>query len=621
MAEWRLDQSTMRSSGSAAGIFVTVSGLRCPMDEDDKLPDPGWAVLHDAALGKWLRFRAPQRVVVAHRTQDVRAALERVQEAVENEGLAAAGFVAYEASPGLDSALKCRPPDDFPLVWFGLCSLPEPLSEPFSFSIDTADVLEIWRPSMDIGTYARAVRRIRDMIREGETYQVNLTYRLSRKFLSDPKALFSRLCAAQRPAYGAYIDIGDWVVASASPELFFRQHAERVECRPMKGTAKRGLDLTGDRQRARSLLASEKDRAENLMIVDMVRNDLGRIARHGSVRVPKLFDLEKYPGVWQLTSTVQATTSAFPMHVLSAMFPAASITGAPKARTMQIIAELETTPRRVYTGTVGFLLPGRRAQFNVAIRTALVDRRRARVEFGTGGGIVWDSVPEAELQESRVKACILTTPTAAGFSLIETLRWTPAEGYFLLDLHFKRLRDSAEYFDFRFDEAKLRARLAALATGLGRGLYRIRVLLDRSGSVSIEAGSLEQHAPRPRRVALASHAVKRDDPFLYHKTTFRRTYESARFTAPEADDVILFNEDREVTESCVANLVVELEGALWTPPTRCGLLAGTYRSRLLDLGAVRERVVTIDELVGSSCLWLVNSVRGIMPARLADPPT
>ncbi len=273
--------------------------------------------------------------------------------------------------------------------------------------------------------------------------------------------------AAQDPPYGAFLDTGEWVICSASPELFFRLDGARIECRPMKGTAARGRTQAEDLAQARALQASEKERAENVMIVDMVRHDLGRVAQTGSVKVDRLFEVERYPTIWQMTSTVEAQTEAGLGDIFRALFPPASITGAPKVRTMQIIAELERLPRRLYTGTIGFLAPGRRAQFNVAIRTLLVNRPTGCAEYGVGSGITWDSDPEAEWQECRTKARILAPPVPA-FSLLETMRWTPEEGYYLLERHLERLQDSALYFGFRFDLTALRLELERLAAGLGR---------------------------------------------------------------------------------------------------------------------------------------------------------
>ena len=366
---------------------------------------------------------------------------------------------------------------------------------------------------------------------------------------------------------------------------------------------------------AGQLAVSEKERAENVMIVDMVRNDLGRVCLPGSVHVPELFRVERYPTLWQLTSLVRGRTSESTARVMAALFPAASITGAPKVRTMHLIDELEISPRRIYTGTIGVMLPGRRARFNVAIRTVLVDRKAGTAEYGVGGGIVWDSAPRAEYRETLLKARVLDAP-APEFSLLETMRWRRKTGVFLLEEHLSRVAESAEYFGFRLDVEDLRAEIEAevrKADGLG-GVLRLTV--DAGGSIGLELRALP--APGPCRVALARTPVDSRDPFLFHKTTRRAVYERARAEVQGVDDALLVNERGEVTEATIANLVVELDGELVTPPLESGLLPGTLRAALLRAGRVRERAVQVRELSLCSRMWLVNSVRGWRRATLAD---
>ncbi len=536
--------------------------------------------------------------------------LRKIEQAVAERGLHAAGWVAYEAAPAFDAALAVRESGDFPLLWFGLYKAPEPCEPPPAKAFFAED----WPSDLAPDAYARAFDRIKAHIRAGDTYQVNFTHRLlCATFDRDPWQAFLALAAAQRAPFGAYVAAGRWRLCSASPELFFRLAGDRLESRPMKGTAPRGRSAAQDRAQAAALLACEKNRAENLMIVDMVRNDLGRIARPGSVRTEKLCALEKYPTVWQLASAVAAETDASVADIFSALFPPASITGAPKKRTMDIIAALETSPRRIYTGTIGFLAPGRRAQFNVAIRTLLIDTSARRAEYGVGGGIVWDSDRAAEQAECRTKARILSAPPRPPFALLETMLRTPEDGIRLLELHLARLRDSAEYFDFPFDEARIRRELEKDGVPAPR---RLRLSLAEDGTPAIQS---QPFAPRPTpffRVALARRPVDRADVFLYHKTTNRRVYEEAKADFPAHDDVILFNEAGEATESTIANLVVEIEGMLLTPPVECGLLPGTARAELLARGVLREQIVPVSLLKTSPRLFLLNSVRGLFPVVL-----
>ena len=581
-----------------------------PAPSEDNL-----VVLRDEASRRWLRFRNPVEILVADRIEDVWPRLRAAEQSVEQRGLHAAGWIAYEAAPAFDSALAVRESGDFPLLWFGLYEKPEPLDLPPA----GAFLAEDWPADLSPDAYARAFDRIKTHIREGDTYQVNFTHRLVREtFAADPRQAFLALGAARRAPFGAYVAAGRWRICSASPELFFRLDGTRLESRPMKGTAPRGLSAAQDRALAAALLASEKNRAENLMIVDMVRNDLGRVARPGSVRTEQICGLEKYPTLWQLVSAVAAETDAPVADIFAALFPAASITGAPKKRTMDIIAALESSPRRIYTGTIGFLAPGRRAQFNVAIRTLLVDAASRRAEYGVGGGIVWDSDRAAEQAECRVKARILTE-SRPPFALLETMLWTPEEGIRLLELHLARLRESADYFDYPCDEARLRAEIDSLLRTLPRVPHRLRLLLAEDGIPALQSAPLAPPPPVPfRRVALARRPVDRADVFLYHKTTNRRVYEEAKADFPGHDDVILHNEAGEATEATIANLAAEIDGVLCTPPVECGLLPGAARAELLARGLLREQIIPLSLLKQSPRLFLLNSVRGLFPV-LLDP--
>jgi para-aminobenzoate synthetase/4-amino-4-deoxychorismate lyase len=564
----------------------------------------------------------PLRVIAAHTHEQVLPTLNEVERAVRS-GCAAIGFVSYEAAHAFDRALpKAHAP--LPLVWFALYdTLTVEYDRPHAVqclpSVCSVPA-QAWQPSLDREAYDCALQRIRDYIEAGDVYQVNYTFRLRAAYEGDPLALFWQLYRSQSVPYAAYLDTGAHAILSLSPELFFALEGERIVSRPMKGTAPRGLTLQDDQQQARRLAHSEKDRAENLMIVDMVRNDLGRIAHTGTVRVPKLFELERYATLWQMTSSVEACTDAPLPDIFRALFPAASITGAPKIRAAQIIHELETTPRGVYTGAVGIVLPNRRAQFNVAIRTLHYDRARGRLEYGVGSGVVWDSERRAEYEECLNKAQVILKPRPE-FALLETLRWRPRKGYFLLEKHLQRLQRSADYFGFACDLAQVRQRLLAFAQEacVGECAYRVRMLLSREGELHLKAAPLEPER-RAWHVALATQPIEPTDPFLYHKTTHRQIYEQARASCPGCDEVILWNPRGEITEATIANVVVRLKDRLYTPPVDCGLLGGVYREHLLERGIITERVITIDELFEAEAIYLINSVRGwIRAKRIAQP--
>ena len=577
-------------------------------------PDRRRVIMRDAATGRWLRFRRPREFVTARTRAEVTPGLRRVEHAVVQDGLYAAGFVSYEAAPAFDGSLVVKDDGHFPLLCFGLYEGVEEVELPTATRAADSSALD-WQASVERKEFDKAMARIKALISSGDTYQVNYTYRLRTQLAGDPWNFFLRLVAAQDAPYGAFLDTGEWAICSASPELFFRLDGTRLQCRPMKGTAARGRSQSEDLAQAQALQASEKERAENVMIVDMVRHDLGRVAQTGSVKVASLFDAERYPTIWQMTSTVEAQTEAGLCEIFQALFPAASVTGAPKVRTMQIIAEMEPLPRRLYTGAMGFFTPGRRAQFNVAIRTLLVNRKTGCAEYGVGSGITWDSDPEAEWQECRAKAMILA-PQSPAFSLLETMRWTPQEGYYLLERHLERLQESGLYFGFRLDLAALRLELEQLAARLGPKSRKVRLLVSKEGHITLESKALPKAALKTQRIALARAPVDSSDPFLCHKTTNRKVHEAARAPCPGYDDVLLFNERGEVTESAIANVAVDIAGKLCTPPVTCGLLPGTLRAHLLQRGELIERRIAVAELLKSPRVFLLNSVRGMYPVEV-----
>jgi para-aminobenzoate synthetase/4-amino-4-deoxychorismate lyase len=534
--------------------------------------------------------------------------LKRIEQAVERDRLHAAGFISYEAAPAFDYALKTLTPDtDFPLLWFGLYDAPEELTEN-DFSAAGKFSLSEWQPSVSRENYDQAIIEIRERIARGETYQVNHTFRLRADFSGDAFSLFRKMAQAQQAEYAAYLDLGRFAVCSASPELFFRMDGRALLARPMKGTAGRGLTLAEDQAQARWLAGSCKNRAENIMIIDMIRNDLGRVADIGSVRVCNLCKVTRFPSVWQMTSDVHAASNKSFTEILTALFPCASITGAPKVSTMNIIQQLEEAPRKIYTGAIGYYSPGRKACFSVAIRTALVDREKKLVEYGVGGGIVWDSTPGEEYEECRIKAAVVMRERPV-FDLLETILWEDVSGFYLLEKHLKRMRDSAEYFNYIFDREKIAAALARHAEHLPPGAHKVRLLLNLRGDFKVESSPLPAATDEPVQVKFARKPVSSKDVFLYHKTTHREVYETAFSEKGNCGDVLLFNERGEITESCIANVVVELDGRRYTPPVECGLLGGVFRNHLLENGEVRERVIRREEIGAQTPLWLVNSVR------------
>ncbi len=569
------------------------------------------ACLYDPNQHRWRLAHRLVNAFTTYRHTDVVPIIAELQQATEHHGYHAIGFLAFEAASAMDTAFPiAAPPKDFPLLWFGLFS--DLLHSKALPPAHATEALSPWQADRSPTDYHHALNRIRDYIDAGDIYQANLTYRLLATGHCDPWSLFRSRVTPTVPPYSAYLDTGEWVVCSFSPELFLQQDGDLVKSCPMKGTAPRGLHRAHDRAQADRLHRSPKERAENLMIVDMVRNDLSRIARTGSVRVPALFTVERYPQVWQMTSTITAQTSANLASLLQATFPPASVTGAPKVRAVEIITSLETSPRGLYTGCIGSLGPGRQAQFNVAIRTVVHHRPSATWCYGTGSGIVWDSDSREEWEETHHKARVLTEPRPR-FSLLETLLWRPGTGFFLLAQHLQRLRASAEYFQFDYDERAIARALDRFADPLPTVPYRIRLLVANDGEPTVAANPITATDRHYGTVTLANRPINKDDVFLYHKTTWRKVYDTCHSEHPTHDDVILYNNDNQITESTRANLAFERSGKLYTPPLEAGLLPGTYRAWLLEQGVLHEGHLPLDDLATIPRVYLMNSVKGLQP--------
>jgi para-aminobenzoate synthetase / 4-amino-4-deoxychorismate lyase len=579
-------------------------------------------VMHDRFLlhtaEGWHAFLDCRFVVTTSDPGEVRRALRAVEHAVERHGWYAVGFLSYEAAPAFDSAFETHPPTDLPLLWFALCARREARSAGAVFPWPDALPGITWALDIEQTDYADAITDIRAQIAGGATYQVNYTARYDSVLDTAPIALFHRLARHQH-RHAAFLDLPEWSISSGSHELFFALEGDEVTCRPMKGTGPRGADKQNDADLAAALQSSPKDRAENLMIVDMVRNDLGRVARSGSVLVPALFEVEPYPTLYQMTSTVTCRTDASLTELFTALFPAASITGAPKVSAMQHIRRLETSPRGLYTGTIGWIGPGRKAAFNVAIRTAVVHKPSGAARYGVGGGITWDSRPETEYAEATLKARVLTEPDARTFHLFETLRWDPGQGWFLLDRHIHRLLHSARYFGFPTATDELFREAFCTCAGelvaQADGPRRVRIQLDANGRLHGQTVPITPTAS-PFRARLASRPVLASHPFLRHKTSVRQMYEDPRPHGVE--EILHYNEHGELTEFGIGNLVLDIDGERVTPPVSAGLLPGTFRAELLAQGLLTERTLTRAHLARAQGIFLINAVRRWVPITLVD---
>ncbi len=600
--------------------------------------------------GGGVELDVARAVHVATRIEDVVAVVAEADRAAAR-GQWAAVMIAYEAAPAFEPAMARAiragvTERGVPLAWvavFDEASVirrpAHPLPHAAARVPPAAMAPAPWAPSLTRARFGHAIDRVAAYISAGDTYQVNYTFALEREGAGpidsgEFDAWVDALCTAHEAGYGARLDLGDHVVLSASPELFVERRGDLLTARPMKGTAPRGRWLDEDLARRDGLVASEKARAENVMIVDLLRNDLGRLAATGSVRVPALFSAERYPTVWQLTSTIEARLPSPPpggagpgvVDLFRALFPCGSVTGAPKIRTMEIIAALEAAPRGVYTGAIGLVRPGGDAVFSVAIRTLVVERATGAASLGIGAGIVADSRADDEYDECLLKGAFVDAAPMAGapavtrvppaaqrdFELIETVR-VESGAWQHLAMHLDRLAASAYYFGFPWDRAAVEAVVRREPTPFGLGRGRIRLL--PTGRAAAEILPLAPFGAT-RRVALARAPVDACDPFLAHKTTRRDIYTRAQATRPDVDDVILWNTRGEITESTIANVVVEIDGTRWTAPRTCGLLPGIARGRLIAAGTVRERPIAVAELKTATGVWLVSALRGEVEATL-----
>jgi para-aminobenzoate synthetase/4-amino-4-deoxychorismate lyase len=576
----------------------------------------------DRMSGHRYGFGGEIEVVEARHIGDVVPAFAYVEAEVA-AGKWATGFVSYEAAPAFDDVLavrlNVREDPALPLLWFALHGRrldPGPIL-PGEYQLST------WEGIEDIARYTLSLDRIWSHIQGGDTYQVNYTYQQSARFQGDPQGFYADLLTAQSAAYGAYLDADRFQILSASPEMFFVREGDRIVCRPMKGTSARGRWTEEDRAMRAALLVSEKERAENVMIVDLIRNDLGRVARFGTVRVDDLISAEQYETVWQLVSTVSAELrpGTSTVDLFRALFPCGSVTGAPKVRTMEIIADLEADPRGVYCGAIGMLAPPGSgmpdASFSVAIRTVTIDRDAGTASYGIGGGITHDSEIAQEYAETRTKARVLVHKVA-DFELFETLRWETESGYSFLSEHLDRLQGSAAYCGFPFFRTQGEEELSRVAKGITWEFARVRLSLDQTGRLHAESEQLTQRT-EPLQVAVDDVPVDPADWRLFHKTSMRRRYREARLRHPGADDVLLVNLNGEVTESTIANVIVRMDGSWVTPPLASGCLPGVMRRVLLEAGEITEAPVLVSDLDRAEELALINSVRLRVQAVLADP--
>ena len=531
--------------------------------------------IRDQANTGWEFFDNPLAVLIATKAEEVRSVLDQVETATQ-QGYQCVGYVAYEAASALDTSLAVHP-STRPLAVFGIFKSCQRLT-----TLPSNKPSAVWlRPVMSCEQYTSKIQAIKTRLAHGESYQVNLTHTLQGTYEGEPLDLFATLYDAQPTAYAAFLHLNDLAIASVSPELFFCLDGDQITTQPMKGTAPRAPNAEEDLANKRALENSEKDRSENIMIVDMIRNDLGRICQPGTITADNLFAIESLPTVWQQTSSVSGKTEARFSDILSNLFPCASITGAPKKRTMEIINALEDDARGIYTGCIGVLKPDRSMRFSVAIRTLVLDTDTRSASYGIGGGIVWDSAPLSEWQESLDKSKLLNGVSPM---LLETMKYDPRDGVVLLDRHINRLIAAASTHAYPLNPTQAKELVQCFSATEKR---KLRLLADRSGRLSLESNDFPP-IKTVFRLGLADAPIQREDFRLRTKTTQRTLYDQNRGARLDIDDVILFNEDNEITETTIFNLYLKIQGVLYTPALPSGLLPGVYREHLLALGAAKE---------------------------------
>lgn len=582
------------------------------------LPAPPFVLLDDARPGGAAArlYADPVEIIRADRPEQVRPALEALRMA-RTRGFQAAGYIRYEAAAGLEPKLA-NLAGQGPLLWFGLFNDYRGV-DPAAILPDPAGA---WagapQPRITRRDYADSFARVAELISAGDIYQANLTFRAEVPTAGSPASVYALVRERAAAGYGALVATGEEWLLSFSPELFFALEGGTLTAKPMKGTAVRDMDPARDAANAAELRADPKQRAENLMIVDLMRNDLSRVSRAGSVAVPQLFHVEHYPTVHQMVSTITADLDhdRDAIDALAALFPCGSITGAPKLRAMEVIAETENAARGIYTGAIGRLDTNGDAMFNVAIRTLTLTGGDSRAVLGLGSGVVADSDPEQEWQECLAKGAFVTAGEHP-FDLIETMRFDPMEGIPLLERHLSRTKGSAEALGFAFDRHAVRNELQA-ATFRLRTPSKVRLLIGRSGAISIGISPMPETPDQPVRVAIRPLEVAPDDFRLAHKTSRRGFYDRAR-AATGAWEVVFTDPEGFLTEGSFTSIFVRsADGMLLTPPLARGLLPGVLRGQLIESGRAIEHDLRPEDLAGG--FQLGNALRGLVSAvTVAEP--
>lgn len=532
-------------------------------------------------------------------------------EAYQNEGYYAVGYVSYEAAPAFETKFQVidGPLMSEYLLYFTVHETVQ--TEPIPLTYDPITLPKSWQELTSAEEYKAAIEHIHHHIRQGDTYQVNYTVQLQQNLTADPFAIYNRLVVEQNAHYNAFIQHDDVSIISISPELFFKKDGDKLTTRPMKGTTNRGLTTETDLAQARWLAQDQKNRSENMMIVDLLRNDMNRISKIGSEDVKSLCQVEQYSTVWQMTSTIetQLLTNRSLCDVFQALFPCGSITGAPKIATMEIIKKVEKQPRGVYCGAIGILVPQGPSIFNVAIRTLQLEETKAI--YGVGGGITWDSNWESEYEETKQKAAVLYRQNPK-FDLISTGRIHQGKLLFLEE-HIKRLQESSRYFDYPFNAEKAHYQVEALCQSLDLDTdYRLKLSLVKDGELKFEHSQLTNLSDDFCQARLVEQRHPLDSPYTFFKTSYRP------HLSIEPNEQIYYNNEGQLLETSIGNIVLKIEDQLYTPPVHLGLLNGIYRQSLIAENKLKEKVLTVKDLKQAQSIYGCNAVRGLYELKLEE---
>ena len=560
-------------------------------------------VIDFRALGERYTFTQPIKELKTRDLAEVADLLAQV-ESYQEQGYYVVGYVSYEAAPAFEEKLAVHksPLLGEYLLYFTVHDRVE--TSPIPLTYEEVDLPSKWREGTSAEDYEKAIAQIHHHLRQGDTYQVNYTVQLKQDLSANPFAIYNRMVVEQEAGYNAYVEHDEMVVISMSPELFFEQNDRELTTRPMKGTTQRGVTDQEDLAQASWLEQDPKNRSENMMIVDLLRNDMNRISEVGSEHVERLCQVEQYSTVWQMTSTIksQLRPDVDLVTIFRSLFPCGSITGAPKIATMEIIKNLEPQPRGVYCGTIGLLLPNGRRIFNVAIRT--IQLHQGKAVYGVGGGITWDSTWESEYREVHQKAAVLYRKQAR-FQLITTGRISQKSLLFE-DQHLERLTKASRYFSFPFDPEELRQKIEEECQACDSHQdYRLRITISKSGEMELSRQILTPLSPSFCKAKLCLQEADLNQSFTYFKTTHRPHLNL------DKQEIIYHNAAGELLETSIGNLVLKIAGKLYTPPTSLGILPGIYRQHLLETGQVEEKVLTVPDLNQAEAVYGCNAVRGL----------